>query len=72
MLPPGGKLLLLSTEDTLAGQVCGRLWHCRTYRRADLEQRVRGVRPALGARLWFTGLHRMMRMGGIVAELRRG
>src|SRR5438270_176954 len=34
----GGKLLLLCTEDTFTGRWCGRLWHCRTYRREELRQ----------------------------------
>ena len=38
VLRPGGKLLLLATEDTFTGAMCGRLWHCRTYNRAALRQ----------------------------------
>src|SRR5438093_11429950 len=38
VLRPGGKLLLLSTEDTLTGAMCSRMWHCRTYNRQRLRQ----------------------------------
>src|SRR5437870_611752 len=38
VLRPGGKLLLLSTEDTLTGAMCSRMWHCRTYNREALRQ----------------------------------
>src|ERR1700722_141470 len=38
VLAPGGELLLLSTEDTVTGALCSRLWHCRTYNRALLRQ----------------------------------
>ena len=36
VLSPGGRLLLLTTEDNFTGRWCGRLWHCRTYRRDEL------------------------------------
>src|SRR5437773_596443 len=38
ILQPGGKLLLLVTEDTLTGSMCSRMWHCRTHNRADLKR----------------------------------
>jgi SAM-dependent methyltransferase len=71
VLQPGGKLLLLSTEDTLTGAVCSRLWHCRTYNRDELKK----VCAACGLRwereLWFSPLHRALKLGGIIVELRR-
>ena len=72
VLRPGGKLLLMTTEDTFTGAVCSSLWHCRTYNRAELNRScqecgLQWVRP-----LYFTQLHRLFRLGGIVAELRRG
>jgi ubiquinone/menaquinone biosynthesis C-methylase UbiE len=71
VLQPGGKLLLMTTEDTLTGAMCSSLWHCRTYNRAELNRScqecgLQWVRP-----LYFTQLHRLFRLGGIVAELRR-
>lgn len=71
VLRPGGKLLLLATEDTLTGALCSRLWHCRTYNRQEL----RTVAEACGLHwvreLWFSRLHEKLRLGGIIAELRR-
>jgi SAM-dependent methyltransferase len=71
VLQPGGKLLLLVTEDTLTGSMCSRMWHCRTHNRAELKRiatdcGLRWVRP-----LWFSPLHALFRLGGIIAELRR-
>jgi SAM-dependent methyltransferase len=72
VLQPGGKLLLLATEDTLTGALCSRLWHCRTYNRDELRRTCTecGLRWERG--LWFSGLHRMLKLGGIIVELRRG
>lgn len=71
VLRPGGKLLLLATEDTLLGAMCSRLWHCRTYNRAAL----RGVAEASGLQwereLWFSRMHARLRLGGIIVQLRR-
>lgn len=71
VLQPGGKMLLMTTEDTLTGSMCSSLWHCRTYNRAELtracaECGLEWVRP-----LYFTKLHRIFHLGGIVVELRR-
>ena len=38
VLQPGGKLLLMCTEDTVLGAWCSRLWHCRTYYRRELRR----------------------------------
>ena len=40
VIQPGGKLLLLCTEDTFTGAWCSRLWHCRTYNRKYLPRSV--------------------------------
>jgi hypothetical protein len=69
ILQPGGKMLLMVTEDTVSGAVCSRLWHCRTYSRRELmrvcaECGLRWSRP-----LYFTRLHRLFRLGGIIVEL---
>ncbi len=72
VLAPGGKLLLLATEDTLTGAMCSRLWHCRTYNRGELR---RICEDEVGLRwhreLWFSGIHKMLRLGGIIVELRK-
>jgi SAM-dependent methyltransferase len=71
VLCPGGKLLLLVTEDTLTGSMCSRMWHCRTHNRNELRRLchqcgLRWERP-----LWFSRLHALLRLGGIIVELRR-
>jgi ubiquinone/menaquinone biosynthesis C-methylase UbiE len=71
VMQKGGKLLLLVTEDTLTGSMCSRMWHCRTYNRAELrrvcqECGLRWERPH-----YFSPLHALLRLGGIIAELRR-
>jgi SAM-dependent methyltransferase len=71
VLRPGGKLLLLSTESTLTGAVCSRLWHCRTYNRAELRQACAGCGLRWGREMWFSGLHRLLGLGGIIVELHR-
>ena len=50
VMKPGGKLLLMCTEDTLTGAMCSRMWHCRTHNRASLQRAGGGVRPRLAAR----------------------
>ncbi len=71
VLRPGGKLLLLTTEDTMLGWVCGRLWNCKTYNRDRLRQASAQCGLRWERDLWFTRLHRVLHMGGVVAELRR-
>jgi SAM-dependent methyltransferase len=71
VLAPGGQLLLLSTEDTVLGAVCSRLWSCRTYNRRSLRQACAECGLTWEREMWFSGLHRLLRMGGIVVELRR-
>jgi SAM-dependent methyltransferase len=72
VLRPGGKLLLLSTEDTLTGAVCSRLWHCRTYNREELRRVCGECGLRWERELWFSKLHERFRLGGIIVELRRG
>jgi ubiquinone/menaquinone biosynthesis C-methylase UbiE len=71
VLQPGGKLLLLSTEDTFTGAVCSRLWHCRTYSRADLRRVCGECGLRWQREMWFSPLHRVLKLGGIIVELRR-
>jgi ubiquinone/menaquinone biosynthesis C-methylase UbiE len=69
---PGGRLLLLCTEDTLTGAWCSRLWHCRTYNRDGLRERCAACGLRWERELWFSPLHRWLRLGGIIVELRKG
>jgi SAM-dependent methyltransferase len=71
VLRPGGRLLLLCTEDTTTGAWCGRLWHCRTYNRGELRRACAGCSLRWERELWFSPLHRLLRLGGIIVELRR-
>ncbi len=71
VLQPGGKLLLLSTEDTFTGTMCGRLWHCRTYNRAELRKVCSECGLRWEREMWFSPMHRLLHLGGIIVELRR-
>jgi SAM-dependent methyltransferase len=71
VLRPDGKLLLLTTEDTFLGWLCGLLWNCKTYNREHLRQTCLRCGLRWERDLWFSSVHRVLHMGGIVAELRR-
>jgi SAM-dependent methyltransferase len=71
VLRPGGKLLLLTTEDTFTGRWCARLWHCRTYRRGELRQVSAECGLRWGREMFFSRLHRRLGLGGIIVELHR-
>jgi SAM-dependent methyltransferase len=71
VLRPGGKFLLMCTEDTWTGALCSRLWHCRTYGRAELRAAAEDCDFDWAREHWFSGLHRRLRLGGIVVELHR-
>jgi SAM-dependent methyltransferase len=71
VMAPGGKFLLLATEDTFTGAICSRLWHCRTYNRGELRRTCEEVGLRWERELWFTPLHRFFRLGGIIVELRK-
>jgi ubiquinone/menaquinone biosynthesis C-methylase UbiE len=70
VMKPGGKLLLMCTEDTFAGTMCGRLWHCRTYNRATLRHAAAECGLGWVREHWFSRMHRLFRLGGIIVELR--
>jgi SAM-dependent methyltransferase len=71
VLQPGGKLLLMCTEDTFFGAWCSRLWHCRTYNRAELRATAAECGLAWECEMWFSRLHRRFHLGGIIVQLRR-
>jgi ubiquinone/menaquinone biosynthesis C-methylase UbiE len=71
VLSPGGKMLLMTTEDTLAGSMSSNLWHCRTYSRQELRQVTQECGLVWHRPLYFTRLHRLFKLGGIIIELRR-
>ncbi|HEX4589542.1 MAG TPA: class I SAM-dependent methyltransferase [Gemmataceae bacterium] len=71
VLQPNGKLLLMCTEDTFLGAWCSRLWHCRTYNRGELRRACAECGLTWERELWFSPVHRRLRVGGIIVELRR-
>jgi SAM-dependent methyltransferase len=71
VLQPGGKLLLMCTEDTFFGAWCSRLWHCRTYNRGELRAAAKECGLDWERDLWFSRLHRTLKLGGIIVQLRR-
>ncbi len=71
VMRPGGKMLLLATEDTFTGSMCSRMWHCRTFNRADLSRVCQECGLRWEKPHYFTKLHAMLRLGGIIVELHR-
>ena len=71
VMRPGGKLLLLATEDTFTGSMCSRMWHCRTYNRRDLQRVCADCGLRWQRHHFFSRLHAMFRLGGIIVEMRR-
>jgi SAM-dependent methyltransferase len=71
VLQPGGRMLLLTTENTFNGAVCSRLWNCRTYDRRQLRQACEDCGLGGWRELWFSPVHRALKLGGIVAEVRK-
>jgi ubiquinone/menaquinone biosynthesis C-methylase UbiE len=69
VLQPGGKMLLMVTEDTVTGAFCSRMWHCRTYNRKELMAICEQCGLRLRRPLYFTGVHRLFKLGGIIVEL---
>ncbi len=69
VLVPGGKMLLLTTEDSFGGAWTSRIWCCRTYNRQDLLRTCRELGLAPRKELWFTLVHKLFRAGGICVEL---
>jgi ubiquinone/menaquinone biosynthesis C-methylase UbiE len=66
---PGARMLLLVTEDTFSGAWTSMMWRCRTYNRRELSRICEEVGLSWSKELWFTGVHRVLRAGGICAEL---
>jgi len=71
VLRPGGKLLVLTTERTLTGAICSRIYHSRTTHRADLRAACTECGLEWHRELWWSSLHRVLGLGGIVVELRK-
>jgi ubiquinone/menaquinone biosynthesis C-methylase UbiE len=71
VMKPGGRMLLLVTEDSVAGAWTSRLWCCRTHNRRELMQICQEVGIPCKQELWYTKMHAAMRAGGICLELQK-
>jgi ubiquinone/menaquinone biosynthesis C-methylase UbiE len=69
VLQPGGRMLLLTTEDTFSGAWTSRMWCCRTYNRRELSRICEDLGLGWHRELWFTPMHKVFRAGGICVEL---
>ena len=72
VLKPGGRMLLIATEDSMLGAFVSMLWKCRTYNRAELREHCAEVGLPWAEELWFTRPHAALKMGGILVEAERG
>jgi ubiquinone/menaquinone biosynthesis C-methylase UbiE len=71
VLIPGGRMLLLTTEDNFSGAWTSRVWCCRTYNRRELREICESLRLRWKNELWFTPVHRAIRAGGICVEIEK-
>ena len=71
VMVPGGRMLLLATEDSLAGGWTSHLWCCQTYNRRELRQMCHRLGLVWKQELWFTRLHKILKFGGICVEIEK-
>jgi ubiquinone/menaquinone biosynthesis C-methylase UbiE len=71
VLVPGGRMLLLATEDSFSGAWTSRIWHCRTYNRGEILRTCHELGLRWKKELWFTRMHKVFRAGGICVEIER-
>lgn len=71
VLTPGGRMLLLTTEDNFSGAWTSRLWCCRTYNRQELMRTCHDLGLVWKKELWFTRMHKLLRAGGICVEIEK-
>ncbi len=69
VMMPGARMLLLATEDNLAGAWTSRMWCCRTYNRRELFDTCKKLGLHWQKELWFTRMHKVFRAGGICVEI---
>ena len=69
VMQPGGRMLLLTTEDNLPGACTSLIWCCRTYNRRELAAICDEVGLEWKQDVWYTRMHTILRAGGIGAEL---
>jgi ubiquinone/menaquinone biosynthesis C-methylase UbiE len=68
---PGGRMLLLTTEDNFSGAWTSRIWCCQTYNREKLRRLCESMGLRWKKELWFTPVHRAIRAGGICVEIEK-
>lgn len=71
VLRPGGTVLLVTTEDSLSGFLTSQTWKCRTFSRQELRIACTDVGLLWHREIWWTRVHRLLRLGGILVELRK-
>ncbi len=71
VMVPGGRMLLLTTEDSISGAWTSRLWFCRTYNRRELYRTCGELGLEWRKELWFTRMHKLFRAGGICVEIQK-
>ncbi len=71
VLAPGGRMLLLTTEDNFGGAWTSRLWRCRTYNRHELAALCKELGLLWKKELWYTSMHKILRAGGICVEIQK-
>jgi ubiquinone/menaquinone biosynthesis C-methylase UbiE len=71
VLKPGGIILLLATEDSFSGLLTSHTWKCRTFNREELKIAAEDVGLKWGLVHWFTRIHQVLKLGGILVELEK-
>lgn len=71
VLRKGGRMLLLTTEDSFSGAWTSRIWYCRTYNRRQLRQLCETLGLRWKKELWFSPVHKAIRAGGICVEIEK-
>jgi len=71
VLERGGRMFLLTTEDSFSGAWTSRMWCCRTYNRRELMKTCESLNLYWKKELWFTHMHKIFRAGGICAEIEK-
>jgi ubiquinone/menaquinone biosynthesis C-methylase UbiE len=71
VMRPGGRMLLLTTEDNFSGAWTSRIWWCRTYNRKELFQTCQELGLMWKKEIWYTRFHKLFRAGGICVEIEK-
>lgn len=71
VLRTGGRMFLLTTEDTFTGAWTSRFWYCRTYNRKELLSLCEDLGLHCKQEIWFTKMHKAIHVGGICVEIEK-